>query len=282
MIQCIKLCSLLLVGASALLAQNFTTHTPAQSCKVGDLSTAEGLEARATMQAAVASSTCPGPPPPPPSGGNWTYVQDGYSGGWPGGGICFVWSLSCTAFLKQPVTPGNLLIVLPLTYTGGVTSTLTSVNQENVQFCNVCEVPTSYYLQTGMAYVLSARGGETQITCNFSTPPSGWIGCGAVEAHWSGTGGVTFDAGGASIAACGLNCPGIKLNLNGSDDFILQVDFPYFTNPLSVSSPSGMSYTFFQGSYAYALDAANGAAPTWKLPQSDPATSNNAIAFTGR
>lgn len=281
MIQCIKLCSLLLAGASALLAQNFS-HPKTLSCALGDLSTAEGLQTRVSMQAAVASSTCPGPPPPPPPSGGWTFVQDGYWSNYgaasgPGGTNCFTWTSSCTINLAQPVMPGDLLIYLPLVYTGGVPVTIASVSQEPMQTCFSCQLTNGNAIQLGMAYTLVARGGEQQITCNFSTPVSGYIACGVVEAHWSGSS-VNFDTGGASLRACGLKCPGIGLNLSGSDDFILQVDFPINTNPLSVSSP----YNFFQGSYAYLADAKSGAAPTWFLPMSDPATSNNAIAFTGR
>jgi hypothetical protein len=76
-----------------------------------------------------------------------------------------------------------------------------------------------------------------------------------------------------------MACPGVSLPLRGNTDFIVQSNFPFNTNPLSISAP----YTFFQGSYGYLLNATSGegGALIWTLPQPDPRVSNNAIAFTG-
>jgi hypothetical protein len=127
----------------------------------------------------------------------WTFVQESYwsnfgAGSGPGGSNCgapLAGTLSCTVNLLKPVTPGNLLVILPLFYSGAPI-TLTSINGEAMQTCTACELLYYGAIQLVAGYVLNAKGGENSITCNFSAESSGWQACGVVEAHWSGTGGL--------------------------------------------------------------------------------------------
>jgi hypothetical protein len=215
----------------------------------------------------------------------WTFVQEGYwsnfgAASGSGGSNCgapLVGTLSCTVNLPHTVRPRDVLIILPFFYSGDVI-TLTSITGEVITKCTACQLLNYTAIQLDAGYVLSAVGGENQITCHFSAATTGWQACAVIEANWSGTS-VTFDAGNAALVPCSTVCPGVSLPLTGNTDFIIQSNFPFFTNPLSVSSP----YTFFQGSYGYLLNAirSQGGAPIWMLPQADPATSNNAIALTG-
>ena len=233
---------------------------------------------------AIALKNAGGAPSPPTN--TWTFIQEGYwshfgaqSGS--GGSNCgspLVGTLSCTVNLPQPITPGNLLVVLPLFYSGDIV-TLTGISGESITKCTSCQLLNPFAIQLDAGYTLNANGGQNQVTCYFSAATTGWQGCAVIEAHWSGSS-ISFDAGNASLGPCSTICAGVNVSLNGNDDFIIQSNFPFDTDPLSVSSP----YNFFQGSYGYLLDATigQGGAPIWLLPQADPATSNNAIAFTGQ
>ena len=215
----------------------------------------------------------------------WTFVQEGYwsnfgAASGSGGSNCgapLSGTTSCTVNLPHAVVPGDLLVVIPLFY-AGAPITLTSISGEGITRCPACQLTYYGAIQLDVGYVLSAIGGENQITYHFSGASTGWQACAVIEAHWSGAS-VTFDAGNAAIVSCSTSCPGVSLPLRGNTDFIIQSNFPFSTNPVSVSSP----YTFFQGSYGYVLNATSGqgGAPIWTLPQADPLTSNNAVAFTG-
>jgi hypothetical protein len=177
--------------------------------------------------------------------GRWTFVQESYWSNFgavsgPGGSNCGLplingggGSISWTVNLLQPVAPGNLLIITPLFYTDPpFVVTLTSINGETITKCTACQVLVSNKaIQLDMAYVLSAVGGEQTITCNFSAISNGWNGCGVTEVHWGGSGGITYDTGGATLISCSTVCPGVNLKLNGNNDFMFQSNVPLSTNP---------------------------------------------------
>ena len=262
----------------------------------------------------------------PPTSGSWTFIQNG---SWQcntsslsscfgtGGSQCLAGygTAQGTCVVSggfNPITPGNFLLIVSITqsYNNGANINIASVPEEpSLQHCAACFVGYLYNpnaitdgyspLQMDVTYVLSAKGGESTITCNETNPGSawGWNGCEFYEFHWSGSGGVSFDNGVNNGA--GPNCGGwpttggnfqytatpITLQGAGNSNLIYRADWPLSTNVSNISpSPPWTGPNnppaYLDDSFALNVPSSTGT-PTWTVIKPDPWCLDIAASFIG-
>ena len=129
---------------------------------------------------------------------------------------------------------------------------------------------------TDCAYTLSAVGGATTVTCNWSASTAGT--CYVKEFPFTNSP-ASKDASSSIFdsSACG-SCPGVALTLTGTNDVIMQAAACGDTCT-AISSPYTGTFNVGDGNgYAHSLNTTSGTAPTW-TQTSSARLAGHAIAF---
>lgn len=202
---------------------------------------------------------------PAAAAGTWTLVQMKYfdSGGiGTGGGTCLSSGTTCQVTVSS-VAAGNKLVCAAL-YFDSATHTFSGCG--GGETWTACPAPTCAVKGAGSTggtdgrYVLSAVGGETQVTCTINSASSPYYGCLFIEYHYTGPS-ASVDVVGTVNSTC-TACTGVALTLAGSNDAIATWGVPdnSFT---AITSPYSTHAQFYSGTMeAVSMNTASGAAPT--------------------
>lgn len=198
-------------------------------------------------------------------GGIWTLIQIKFfdSGGLgTGGGTCLSSGTTCQVTVSS-VAAGNKLVCAAL-YFDSATHTFSGCG--GGETWTVCPAPTCAVKGAGSSggtdgrYVLSAVGGETQVTCTINSASNPYYGCLFIEYHYTGPS-ASIDVVGTTDSVC-TACAGVPLSLGGSNDAIATWGIPdnSFT---AITSPYSTNAQFYDGTAeAVSMNTASGAAPT--------------------
>lgn len=204
------------------------------------------------------------------AGGTWSSTQLKFrdsAGNGTGGGTCTAGGTTCAVTVAS-VGANHLLVafMLYVSTSGSALTVSVASAGETWTHCSSCA-----FLATGgsgngtdAAYVLTAAGGETTVTCTISSATNSYLSCGVFEYAWSGST-RTFDVSNGGLDATCTSCTGQVLTLTGTSDVVMQFAVPEQT--ISAIT-GGAGYTnpqqFYGGNgIAGAINTTNGAAPTW-------------------